>query len=128
MPRRSRAGEAKGVSAGAASLFETCRFGVLGKDQKLTVMRRRRRSREEEASAVRWGDSVAFCEARLPLSVLGRAGECAPRSSGEDAAVEFPAVAFEPCDHAIGGKPLERDGYGGTAAGDQAADDLVGQR
>jgi len=51
-----------------------------------------------------------------------------PRSGGEDAAVEFPAVAFEPRDQAVGGKPAEREGYGGATAGDQAADDLVGQR
>ncbi len=64
----------------------------------------------------------------VTVVVFGEHGDGVPRSSGEDAGVEFPAVAFEARDHAIGGKLLEREADGGTAAGDQAANGLVGQR
>jgi diacylglycerol O-acyltransferase / wax synthase len=43
---------------------------------------------------------------------------------------EEPVVSAtrEPRDHSIGGNLLECEAYGGAAAGDQAADDLVGER
>ncbi len=82
----------------------------------------------EEASAAR-GRQCYFLRGAVALLWCSASdGEGVSRSSGEDAGVEFPAVAFEPLDHAVGGNLLEREGYSGAAAADQAADDLVGER
>jgi len=69
------------------------------------------------------GHSECAADARLEHDA-----EIAARSGGEDPASEFPAFVVEALEHAFGRELLERDCGGGAATGDQAADQLVGQR